>query len=164
MRGAALTPGDELNLDGTGIALILCLGALIACIDLPRPEQEERFPGALGTCIRTAAGEGDSRFVNIAADGALMEGGGLFKRLHIGQLLEVYIDPVGWLPAHLAGAQPCGAELRFAGTEAQREHLVSHVFNVPAEPRCRSGAAAGRPRRRCSRARASGRPKQGSCA
>jgi cellulose synthase (UDP-forming) len=131
MRGAALTPGDELNLVWTGIALILCLGALIACVDLPRPEQEERFPWRARTRIRTAAGEGESRFVNIAADGALMEGGALFKRLRVGQPLEVYIDPVGWLPARLAGRSRAGAELRFAGTEAQREHLVSHVFNVP---------------------------------
>ncbi|NVM91736.1 cellulose synthase (UDP-forming) [Variovorax sp. SG517] len=130
LEGAALTPGDELNLVWTGIALVLCLGALMACVDLPRPQQEERFPWRARARVRTAAGEGESRFVNIAADGALLEGGSLFKRLRVGQPLEVYVDPVGWLPALLAGRSSAGADLRFAGTEAQREHLVRHVFNV----------------------------------
>jgi cellulose synthase (UDP-forming) len=128
---AALTPGDQLNLVWTGIALVLCLGALIACVDLPRPDQEERFPWRAATRIRTTAGEGESRFVNIAADGALLEDGALLKRLRVGQPLEVYVDPLGWLPALLAGRRHAGAELRFAGSEAQRERLVSHVFNVP---------------------------------
>lgn len=131
MSNVALTPGDELNLVWTGIALVLCLGALIACVDLPRPDSEERFPWRAATRIRTAAGEGESRFVNIAADGALLEGSALLKRLHVGQPLEVYIEPVGWLPAFLTGRRHTGAELRFAGSEVQRERLVSHVFNVP---------------------------------
>jgi cellulose synthase (UDP-forming) len=131
VSGAALTPGDELNLVWTGIALVLCLGALIACVDLPRPDQEERFPWRAATRIRTPAGEGESRFVNIAADGALLEDGALLKRLRVGQSLQVYVDPVGWLPALLAGRQRAGAELRFAGSQVQRERLVSHVFNVP---------------------------------
>ena len=130
MSGAALTPGDQLNLVWTGIALILCLGALIACVDLPRPDQEERFPWRAATRVRTATGEGDSRFVNIAVDGALLEGGALLKRLRVGQALEVYVDAVGWLPALVAGRRRTSAELRFAGTETQREQLVSHVFNV----------------------------------
>jgi cellulose synthase (UDP-forming) len=130
LSGEALTPGDELNLVWTGIALILCLAALIACVDLPRPDQEERFPWRARTRLRTAAGEIDSRFVNIAADGALLESRAL-KRMRVGQPLEVYVEPVGWLPAQLAGKSSAGAELRFAGTEAQRERLVSHVFNVP---------------------------------
>lgn len=130
LSGEALTPGDELNLVWTGIALVLCLAALIACVDLPRPEQEERFPWRARTRVRTAAGEIDSRFVNIAADGALLESRAL-KRMRVGQPLEVYVEPVGWLPARVAGKSSTGADLRFAGTEAQREHLVSHVFNVP---------------------------------
>jgi cellulose synthase (UDP-forming) len=130
LSGEALTPGDELNLVWTGIALVLCLAALIACVDLPRPDQEERFPWRARTRVRTAAGESDSRFVNIAADGALVESRAL-KRMRVGQPLEVYVEPVGWLPAKVAGKSSAGAELRFAGTEAQREHLVSHVFNVP---------------------------------
>jgi cellulose synthase (UDP-forming) len=130
LSGEELTPGDELNLVWTGIALVLCLAALIACVDLPRPDQEERFPWRARTRLRTAAGEIDSRFVNIAADGALLESRAL-KRMRVGQPLEVYVEPVGWLPAKLAGKSSAGAELRFAGTEAQRERLVSHVFNVP---------------------------------
>jgi cellulose synthase (UDP-forming) len=130
LSGEELTSGDELNLVWTGIALVLCLAALIACVDLPRPDQEERFPWRARTRLRTAAGEIDSRFVNIAADGALLESRAL-KRMRVGQPLEVYVEPVGWLPAKLAGKSSAGAELRFAGTEAQRERLVSHVFNVP---------------------------------
>lgn len=130
LSGEELTSGDELNLVWTGIALVLCLAALIACVDLPRPDQEERFPWRARTRLRTATGEIDSRFVNIAADGALLESRAL-KRMRVGQPLEVYVEPVGWLPAKLAGKSSAGAELRFAGTEAQRERLVSHVFNVP---------------------------------
>jgi cellulose synthase (UDP-forming) len=125
-----LDPGDVLNLVWTGIALVLCLAALIACVDLPRPDQEERFPWRAAARVRTPAGEGGSRFVNIATDGALLEGGGLLKRLRVGQPLQVYVDPVGWLPARLAGRSRAGAELRFTATEAQRERLVGHVFNV----------------------------------
>ena len=127
----ALTSGDVLNLIWTGVALILTLGALMACVDLPRPGKEERFPWGAATRIRTEDGEGDSNFVNITTDGALLEGGGLLKQLAVGQPLEVYVDSVGWLPAHLAGRGVAGAELRFAGSEAQREHLVGHVFTVP---------------------------------
>ncbi|MDR6520737.1 cellulose synthase (UDP-forming) [Variovorax paradoxus] len=130
MTGPALAPGDELNLVWTGIALVLCLGALIACVDLPRPEGEERFPWSAATRVRTAAGEGDSRFVNIAADGALLEGGAVLRRLRAGQPLEVHVETVGWLPAFIVRRRRAGAELRFAATEAQREQLVSHVFNV----------------------------------
>ncbi|MET3917912.1 cellulose synthase (UDP-forming) [Variovorax sp. OAS795] len=132
LSGEALTPGDELNLVWTGIALLLCLAALMACVDLPRPDQEERFPWRARTRVRTAAGEGEARFVNIALDGALMEAKAPLKRLRAGQPLEVYVDSVGWLPALVAGRNSAGAELKFAGiTEAQRESLVSHVFNVP---------------------------------
>ncbi|WP_418122059.1 efflux transporter outer membrane subunit [Variovorax sp. 160MFSha2.1] len=131
MTGPSLAPGDQLNLVWTGIALVLCLGALIACVDLPRPDGEERFPWRVATRVRTAAGEGESRFVNIAADGALIEGGALLKRLRVGQPLEVFVDPVGWLPAFIDRRKRASAELRFAATEAQREQLVSHVFNVP---------------------------------
>jgi cellulose synthase (UDP-forming) len=132
LSGEALTPGDELNLVWTGIALLLCLAALMACVDLPRPEQEERFPWRARTRVRTAAGEGEARFVNIAADGALVEAKAPLKRLRVGQPLEVYVDTVGWLPARLARKSSAGAELRFDATsEAQREQLVSHVFTVP---------------------------------
>jgi len=132
LSGEAITPGDELNLVWTGIALLLCLGALMACVDLPRPEQEERFPWRARTRVRTAAGEGEARFVNIAADGALVEAKAPLKRLRVGQPLEVYVDTVGWLPARLARKSSAGAELRFDATsEAQREQLVSHVFTVP---------------------------------
>ena len=132
LSGEALTPGDELNLVWTGIALLLCLAALMACVDLPRPEQEERFPWCARTRVRTASGEGESRFVNIAADGALVEAKAPLKRMRVGQPLEVYVDPVGWLPARIARKSSAGAELRFDATsEAQREQLVSHVFTVP---------------------------------
>lgn len=131
LGGEALTPGDQLNLVWTGIALVLCLSALMACVDLPRPQQEERFPWRARARVRTAAGEGESRFVNIAADGALLEGRGPLNRLRVGQPLEVHVEPVGWLPAHLAARGRAGAELKFAATEAQREDLVRHVFNVP---------------------------------
>jgi cellulose synthase (UDP-forming) len=127
----AQTSGDVLNLIWTGVALILTLGALMACVDLPRPDKEERFPWSASTKIRTAYGEGETHFVNIATDGALLEGSGLLKRLAVGQQLEVFVDSVGWLPANLTGQSTAGAELRFAGSDTQREHLVSHVFTVP---------------------------------
>jgi NodT family efflux transporter outer membrane factor (OMF) lipoprotein len=41
--GSILTPGDVLNLVWTGVATVLCLAALIACVDLPRPALEP-FP------------------------------------------------------------------------------------------------------------------------
>jgi cellulose synthase (UDP-forming) len=131
LGGEALTPGDELNLVWTGIALVLCLAALMACVDLPRPDQEERFPWRARTRVRTADGEGEARFVNIALDGALLEARAPLQRLRVGQPLEVHVESVGWLKARLAGRSAAGAELQFAATEAQREQLVGHVFNVP---------------------------------
>ena len=103
----------------------------MACVDLQRPQQEERFPWRERARVRPADGEGASRFINIAADGALLEPRGPLKRLRVGQPLEVCIEPLGWLPARLAARGKAGAELRFAATEAQREDLVRHVFNVP---------------------------------
>lgn len=128
--GSSLSNSDVLNLIWTIAATIYCLAALIACVDRPRPDQEERFPCDALTNIRSSAGVGAARFVNIAMDGALLQDSALLRRLPIGDPLDIHVAQVGWIPAWVADRTEAGAELRFIDDEAMHDRLIRHVFTV----------------------------------
>ncbi len=128
--GPGMGAGDVLNVTWSVVAAVYCLAALIACVDRPRPDREERFPCDAVTSIRSTAGVGVVRFVNIARDGALLHDGALLGRLPIGAPLDVHVAQVGWVPAFVADRTAAGAELSFIDSEAQHDRLIRHVFTL----------------------------------
>ncbi|MGJ7504561.1 efflux transporter outer membrane subunit [Variovorax sp. ZT5P49] len=128
--GSAMSTGDALNVVWTIVAIVYSLAALIACVDRPRPEQEERFPCEAMTSIRTAAGVGAARFINIAMDGARLQDSALLRRLPAGRPLDIHVDQVGWVPAFVRAQVAGGTELQFASDGATRDRLIRHVFSV----------------------------------
>lgn len=129
--GGSMTTGDMLNVVWTFIATVYCLAALIACIDRPRPEHDERFPYDAPTTVRSAAGVGAARFVEIAGDGARLRNSASLGRIAIGQALDIHVDHVGWVAASVTGRSDAGTELAFAHDEAVHDRLVRHVFSLP---------------------------------
>ncbi|HSW18388.1 MAG TPA: efflux transporter outer membrane subunit, partial [Ramlibacter sp.] len=128
--GGEMTTGDTLNVIWSIVATVYCLAALIACVDRPRPEGEERFPCDAAATIRAGVGVGVTRFVNIAVDGALLQDSALLRRVNIGDRLDLHVERVGWVPAHLAQRGHAGAELEFISDEAMRDRLIRHVFSL----------------------------------
>ena len=120
-----------LNVVWTFIATVYCLAALIACIDRPRPEHDERFPYDAATTVRSAAGVGTARFMEIAGDGARLCNSASLGRIAIGQALDIHVDHVGWVAASVTGRSDAGTELAFAHDEAVHDRLVRHVFSLP---------------------------------
>jgi len=129
--GGTMSTGDVLNVIWTLVATVYCLAALIACIDRPRPDHDERFPCDAPTTLRSAAGVGATHFIEIAVDGALLRDSALLRRIPVGQPLDVHVAQVGWVPALLADHTPAGAELSFACDETVHDRLVRHVFSLP---------------------------------
>jgi cellulose synthase (UDP-forming) len=126
-----MTTGDMLNVLWTIVTTLYCLAALIACIDRPRPEHDERFPYDADTTLRSAAGVGATRFVQIAVDGAVLRESALLRRMPVGEQLDVHIDRVGWVSALLKSRSPAGVELAFVRDEVLHDHLIRLVFSLP---------------------------------
>jgi cellulose synthase (UDP-forming) len=129
--GGTMTTGDMLNVLWTIVTTLYCLAALIACIDRPRPEHDERFPYDADTALRSAAGVGATRFVQIAVDGAVLRESALLRRMPVGEQLDVHIDRVGWVSALLKSRSPAGVELAFVRDEVLHDHLIRLVFSLP---------------------------------
>lgn len=129
--GGPMSTGDTLNMIWSVAGTIYCLAALAACVDRPRPDQEERFPFDQLTSFRSSAGVGAARFVNIAADGARLRDSALLHRLPVGQALDVHVPEVGWISARVARHTRSGAELRFDCDASLHERLVRYVFTMP---------------------------------
>jgi cellulose synthase (UDP-forming) len=128
--GGPMGTGDVLNLVWSVAGTIYCLAALIACVDRPRPDQEERFPFDQLTSIRSAAGVGAARFVNIATEGAVLQDSALLNRLPVGYAVDVHVPEVGWITGRVARHSKSGAELRFVCDESLHDRLVRHVFSI----------------------------------
>lgn len=129
--GSAMTTGEMLNVLWTIVTTLYCLAALIACIDRPRPEHDERFPYEADTTLRSAAGVGATRFVEIAVDGAVLHESALLRRMPVGEPLDVHVDHVGWVSAVVTGRSAAGVALSFVHDEVQHDHLIRHVFSLP---------------------------------
>ncbi|SCK27089.1 cellulose synthase (UDP-forming) [Variovorax sp. HW608] len=126
-----MTTGDTLNMIWSVAGTIYCLAALVACVDRPRPDQEERFPFAALTRFRSSAGVGAARFVNIATDGALLRDSALLQRLPAGHDVDVHVPDVGWISARVDRHTRSGAELLFDCDASLHDRLVRQVFAMP---------------------------------
>jgi cellulose synthase (UDP-forming) len=126
MLTAQMSAGTVFNLAWTLVALVLNLAAIMACVDLPRLKQEERFPFAHAARWRAEGHEETSRFIDISMSGAALERGRIMPRP--GTLLEVQIPKVGWVPATVVRHSKRRLCVAFEPTEAMRHRLIEAIF------------------------------------
>lgn len=120
--------GDTVfNLGWTLIALVLDLAAIMACVDLPRPRREERFPFQHAARWRAGTHEETSEFIDISLDGAALRRGPLMPAP--GERLRVLVPEVGWVPARVARHSKRRLCVRFETDETLRHRLIALIFS-----------------------------------
>ncbi|MFC4527085.1 glycosyltransferase [Dyella halodurans] len=123
---AEMNGGVVFNLAWTLIALVLDLAAIVACVDLPRLRQEERFPFARAARWRQGNHVQASEFIDISLDGAAMSHSPVMPVP--GQALEVSVPEVGWVPAKVVRLSKRRLCVRFQPDEATRHRLIKLIF------------------------------------
>lgn len=123
---APMSGGMVFNLAWTLIALVLDLAAIMACVDLPRLRQEERFPYSHTTRWRQGGHEQNGRFIDISLGGAAISHGRVTP--NPGQTMEVAVPDVGWVPARVARLGKRRLCVRFEPDEATRHRLIKLIF------------------------------------
>ena len=121
-----MSSGTVFNLAWTLMALVLDLTAIMACVDLPRLRQEERFPFARAVRWRQGVYEQAGQFIDISLSGAAMRRGPGMPEL--GEMLEVRIPEVGWVLARVARQSKRRICLQFESNEATRHRLIALIF------------------------------------
>jgi cellulose synthase (UDP-forming) len=131
MLTATMSTGMVFNLVWTLVALILDLAAIMACVDLPRLKQEERFPFEQPARWRIGSSEQATTFIDISLSGAAMLRGSAPLPAP-GSRLEVNVPQVGWVPAVVARHTARRLCVRFEATEAMRHRMIELIFcNAP---------------------------------
>lgn len=123
---AQMSGGIVFNLAWTLIALVLDLAAIIACVDLPRLRQEERFPFSRTARWRQGNHVQTSQFIDISLDGAAMSHSPVMPAP--GEPLEVSVPEVGWVPAKVVRLSKRRLCVRFRSDEATRHRLIKLIF------------------------------------
>lgn len=123
---AEMSGGIVFNLAWTLIALMLDLAAIIACVDLPRPRQEERFPFTRATHWRQRGRLRPSQFIDVSLNGAAMRR--TPEAPAVGETLEVSVPEVGWVPARVTRLDPRRLCVQFEADEATRHRLIRLIF------------------------------------
>jgi cellulose synthase (UDP-forming) len=123
---AELSGGIVFNLAWTLIALVLDLAAIIACVDLPRPRQEERFPFTHTTHWRHRGQVQASQFIDLSLNGAAMHRTPTAPA--VGEILEVSVPEVGWVSARVTRLNRRRMCVQFELDEATRHCLIRLIF------------------------------------
>ncbi|RDS85314.1 glycosyltransferase [Dyella psychrodurans] len=123
---APMSGGIIFNLAWTLIALVLDLAAIIACVDLPRLRHEERFPYSHATYWRQGHHVQSSEFIDISLSGAAMRHSPVMPVP--GEMLEVSVPDVGWVPARVARLSKHRLCVQFEPNEAMRHRLIRLIF------------------------------------
>jgi cellulose synthase (UDP-forming) len=123
---ATMSGGMLFNLAWTLMALVLDLAAIMACVDMPRPRREERFPFSRTAHWRQGHRIQTSQFIDISLDGAAMCLGPVMP--NPGETLEVSVPDVGWVPARVIRLSKRKLCVRFDADEATRHHLIKLIF------------------------------------
>ncbi|RUL78868.1 glycosyltransferase [Dyella choica] len=123
---AQMNGGTAFNLAWTLIALVLDLAAIVACVDLPRLRQEERFPFPRAARWRQGGHVQSSEFIDISLDGAAMSHSPVMPTP--GEALEVSVPEVGWVPATVVRLSKRRLCVRFKPNEATRHLLIKLIF------------------------------------
>lgn len=124
---ADLDGGTIFNLAWTLLALVLSLGATVACVDLPRLRHEERFPFRRPARWRSGAREEASDFIDISLSGAALRRGRTSPAP--GERLRVLVPDVGWVPARVARRTRRRLCVHFETSEALRHRLIELIFS-----------------------------------
>lgn len=137
---ASMTPGTIFNLAWTLVALLLVLGAIMACVDLPRPKQEERFPFDCPSRWRSGVRETSSRLIDISLGGAALQHERNAPSPEPGAPIAVLVPEVGWVPGTVARKTRRRLCVQFRADEATRHRLIRLIFchaphNIAAEAR-----------------------------
>ncbi|WP_445143584.1 glycosyltransferase family 2 protein [Dyella sp. Tek66A03] len=123
---ATMSGGMLFNLAWTLLALVLNLAAIMACVDLPRLRQEERFPFPRTARWRQGHHVQTSEFIDISLDGAAMCHSPVMPTP--GSALEVSVPEVGWVPARVTRLSKRRLCVRFESDEATRHRLIRLIF------------------------------------
>jgi cellulose synthase (UDP-forming) len=123
---AEMSGGIVFNLAWTLIALVLDMAAIIACVDLPRLRQEERFPFTRATHWRQGHHVQASQFIDISLSGAAMHTNAVMPTP--GETLEVSVPEVGWVPARVTRLNKQRLCVAFKPNEATRHRLIKLIF------------------------------------
>ena len=121
-----MSGGMVFNLAWTLIALVLDMAAIVACVDLPRPRQEERFPYTRVTQWRQGRHVQASEFIDISLNGAAMRSSAVMPIE--GEALEVSVPEVGWVPARVTRLNRQRLCVQFDPDEATRHRLIRMIF------------------------------------
>lgn len=124
---ADMNGGTVFNLAWTVVALVLNLAAIMACVDLPRPRGEERFPFEGPTRWRTGTHEEPSEFIDISLSGAALRRGTAMPAP--GTRLHLMVPGVGWVPARVARHSRRRLCVAFDTDEALRHRLIERIFS-----------------------------------
>jgi cellulose synthase (UDP-forming) len=123
---AEMSGGIVFNLAWTLVALVLDMAAIIACVDLPRPRQEERFPYTRTTRWRQGKHVQTSQFIDISLNGAALCSHAVMPAP--GDMLEVSVPDVGWVPARVTRLNKRRLCVEFKPNEATRHRLIELIF------------------------------------
>jgi len=99
----------------------------MACVDLPRLRQEERFPFLRTTRWRVGSREETSQFIDISLSGAALRRGPDMPAP--GERLRVLVPEVGWVPARVARHSKRRMCVQFESNEALRHRLIELIFS-----------------------------------
>ncbi|TAL53160.1 glycosyltransferase family 2 protein [Pandoraea sp.] len=123
-------PGLVFNTVWTTIALLLYLGSMLVCIELPRPRREERFPYRASVRVRI----GNNEFAGISTDlscngvGVRSTQAGMIPLRGHG---AVWLAPTGWIPCRIARCQGDLIGIEFKLDMATRHRLIRLLFGAP---------------------------------
>lgn len=123
---AALDGGAIFNLAWTLVALVLVLASIMACVDLPRLKQEERFPYTRPTRWRQGSHERGCRFVDLSLGGAALERSDPLPAP--GSRIDVQVPNVGWIPATVTRHTRRRLCVQFAMDEPTRHRMIQLLF------------------------------------
>lgn len=126
LLGTPMSGGIVFNLAWTLIALVLDLAAIAACVDLPRPRQEERFPFTRETRWRQRGHVQSTRFIDISLNGGALRSSPVMPTP--GEALDISVPDVGWVPARVTRLSRRRLCVRFEPDEAMRHRLITLIF------------------------------------
>lgn len=133
-----ISPLDYFNLIWAGVAMLFCFVAFLVCFERPRGAEEFRIEEP----VRVRCG-------GIAYDAVLASLGMETARLHLtlppqtvatGDMVEVLIDPTGWIPGRLTTEEAGLCSIALAPNRMQHRTLILRLFTQAVDPIARTAS------------------------
>lgn len=133
-----ISPLDYFNLVWAGVAMLFCFVAFLVCFERPRGAEEflveepvhVRFRGIAYDAVLASLGMGTAQ-LRIPA---------LPHTIAAGDAVEVLLEPTGWIPARLTGAEAGACAVALAPDHLQRQTLILRLFTRAADPIARTAS------------------------